>query len=253
MKKLFLIIISILIFSSCSINKYQVYETSSDSVNIENDSFLFKNDDLTLKYDLWSKGGNLKITIINNSNQNININLDKSFFILNKYAYDYFKNREYKTEQLTNNSINYDYISHKYIVTNNITIGTTNGVTFKEKSVMSIPANSIKVIEEYKISNQIIECCEKRITDTKKIDVFGEYTKENSPIVFENIISYSKENGNSQIVRNTFWVSKITNYDKRKFLGITYTDNCNNQTSIPKTIILFDVKPNMFYNFFGEN
>ena len=56
------------------------------------------------------------------------------------------------------------------------------------------------------------------------------YTRENSPIVFSNRITYAIHN-NSNLVENEFYVSEITNYPESVFFESRHEEFCGQKSS----------------------
>ena len=67
MRKVFLILFSILI-TSCSVtNYYQVYKADSENGIIKNNNIVFEDQNCKVSYNLWSEGGNVGFEIYNKS------------------------------------------------------------------------------------------------------------------------------------------------------------------------------------------
>ena len=144
-------------------------------------------------YDFWSEYGNPGFSIYNNSNETIYVNLSESFFVINEVAHDYFRNRT---------SYTYNY-----------------GVkvsSIAEKEIVAIPPHSGKRFYEYKIGTSIQQECGLISAPKKESEAFI-YTKESSPIVFRNIISYRKGDSDSKIINNEFYISEIKNVNSASF------------------------------------
>lgn len=97
MKKL-LIAITLLSMSSCSHTTpfLQIGSLSSDNVRLDNKgNYEYNQNDLTISYDFWSNGGKVSFVVTNNSSQDIYLLMDKSYFINNGMAYDYYANRNF--------------------------------------------------------------------------------------------------------------------------------------------------------------
>lgn len=145
-------------------------------------------------------------------------------------------------------------------------INTGETISKEEKSIIFIPANTSKYINEYKIMTAPYRSCDLvRTTSGEKqpvYDGFGkviryeyinglaslmskEFNKENSPVNFYNIICYTLEGSNENFtVKNEFYIQKITNKSENEELKDSQT-GCNNQKE--KTKIMIDQSPNKFY------
>ena len=83
--------------SSCKQLYYQVYDVKSDELKQEDNSLVYENGDMKVMYNLWGKDGSVGFILQNKTDKDLFIDMDKTFFILNGEANDYFKNREYTT------------------------------------------------------------------------------------------------------------------------------------------------------------
>ena len=93
--KFFLMVCVILVTASCS-SWYQIATISSNDVKMkDNGSFVYDSENMVIFYNFWSDGGELSFAVMNDSNKDICLDLSRSYFIWNGYAFDYFKNRTY--------------------------------------------------------------------------------------------------------------------------------------------------------------
>lgn len=87
----------------------QIATLKSEQVNLQPDgSFRSQHQEFTVEYDFWSNYGNVGFLITNNSDKDLYLNLEKSYFINNGYAYDYYQNRVFvyssKSSSTTNST-----------------------------------------------------------------------------------------------------------------------------------------------------
>lgn len=61
-------------------------------------TFSYNENDLTIDYDFWSDHGKVGFIITNNTNEDIYIDLSRSFLIVNGMTFDYCRNRTYKSK-----------------------------------------------------------------------------------------------------------------------------------------------------------
>lgn len=68
--------------------------------------FCYNENDLTIDYDFWSDHGKVGFIITNNTDEDIFIDLSRSFLIVNGMTFDYYRNLTYKsgTSGIVNNS-----------------------------------------------------------------------------------------------------------------------------------------------------
>lgn len=245
--------------SSCNKLYYQVYDVNSENMVQKDNSLVYENNDLKLMYNLWGENGSVGFIIQNKTNNDLFIDLTQTFFILNGKANDYFKNREFTKTSINEASLSAFYISNwsNYLWTNRYYVpastkyikGTSTGVTTKEKAIICIPANSWKVIDEYKVTPSIKQTCDKKTDYPKHKAVVSTYNKDNSPLTFRNRISYAfdKECKNLKQIENEFYVSDITNYSKKEIIQ-TVKEKVNCYDIIKTKRKYFKIGgPNKFY------
>jgi len=263
-KKLLYAISIVLLMTSCTTTSfYQVYNVKPIEESITNtDELFFEDENCKISYNLWENGGNIGFNFHNKTNDNIYVKLNKSYFILNGFAYDYFKNRtftssESKSASTSNTStgsvavtgINvYNNIQTNQVKSSssaNISSSVGYAVSIKEDSLICIPPNTTKRISEYSINNTLIRNCDLFKYPRRKEIKTKSYTAEKSPIVFSNRITY-EINGNSKLVENEFFVSEITNYPESEFFELKYDEYCGQRSSVQtKYYKFYDI--NKFY------
>ena len=245
--------------SSCNKLYYQVYDVNSENMVQKDNSLVYENNDLKLMYNLWGENGSVGFIIQNKTNNDLFIDLTQTFFILNGKANDYFKNREFTKTSINEASLSAFYISNwsnnlwtnRYYVpvTAKVSKGASTGITTKEKAIICIPANSWKVIDEYKVVPSIKQTCDKKTDYPKHKAVVSTYNKDNSPLTFRNRISYAfdKECKNLKQIENEFYVSDITNYSKKEIIQ-TVKEKVNCYDIIKTKRKYFKIGgPNKFY------
>ena len=103
MKNIHIAILSVILFSSCQPLYYQLYEVkpkeTTSPVNFVFDKMVYEDSNCKIIYGFWSNGGDAGFTFYNKTDDDIYLLLDKSNFIENGVAYDYYKNREYATSK----------------------------------------------------------------------------------------------------------------------------------------------------------
>lgn len=219
--------------SSCKQLYYQVYDVKSDALKQEDNSLVYENDDMKVMYNLWGKDGSVGFILQNKTDKDLFVDMDKTFFILNGEANDYFKNREYTTSTTEVASMGYG-VSQTYWSANGywptqyyapttasalakLVKGQSHGVTTKEKQIVCIPAHANKVISEYKVSPRFVKTCERTKDFPKRTATVASYSESTSPVKFKNRIAYSFDSDckNLQHIENSFYVSGVTNYSKK--------------------------------------
>ena len=252
MRKLIYAFSTVLLLSSCATPSfYQVYNVKSNQKTItKTDNLVYEDENCKISYNLWADGGNIGFDIYNKTDNKIYVNLNESNFILNGFAYDYYRNRTFTSSESKSASVSrtstgslavtginvYNNIQTNQVKSSssaNISSSVGYAVTIKEDSIICIPAKTTKRISEYSINNTLIRNCDLfKYPSTKKIKTKS-YSVEKSPIVFSNPMTY-ESNGNKITVENKFFVSEITNYPSNKFFELKYEEYCGQKKMTKK-------------------
>ena len=125
-------------------------------------------------------------------------------------------------------------------VANSLATSRTVSSAIKERKIMVIPPKSSKIVIEYSISDNLLLDCDLDRYPEEKASL--EFNETSSPLNFTNYVTYKLgESSQEQVIKNTFYVSKITNYAEP--FAITYqerTKPCQNLTPDDSK----DYKPN---------
>lgn len=218
--------------TSCTKTYYQVYDVNSESLKQEDNSLVYENSDMKVMYNLWGENGKVGFILQNKTDKDLFVDMDKTFFILNGEANDYFKNREYSASMA--NAAYFDYSLNKtysassgfwptqyYVpmlsVFAKVIKGRTTGITTKEKQIVCIPANAYKVINEYNVSPRFVKTCVRSKDFPRSTANVANYSESSSPVKFKNRIAYSFDSDckNLQHVENSFYISGVTNYSNK--------------------------------------
>lgn len=218
--------------TSCTKTYYQVYDVNSESLKQEDNSLVYENSDMKVMYNLWGENGKVGFILQNKTDKDLFVDMDKTFFILNGEANDYFKNREYSASMA--NAAYFDYSLNKTYSASSgfwptqyyvpmlsafarVIKGRTTGITTKEKQIVCIPANAYKVISEYTVSPRFVKTCVRSKDFPRSTANVASYSESSSPVKFKNRIAYSFDSDckNLQHVENSFYVSGVTNYSNK--------------------------------------
>lgn len=270
MKKLLLIsIVSLFMLSACNKVFYQVYTAKAPGLVEKENVLVYENEDCEVMYNLWAEEGNFGFVIKNKTDKNLFVILPQTFFIKNGEAFDYYKNREYKTVDVNvktagvssgttilgngsrwpawyNGVLN---VFNTLNVNQNKIKGVSRTSVTKEKPVICIPPGSYKEISEYSISGQLIRNCDRKQAYPKRKSNAITYSRDDSPIVFKNRIAYSfyANNKDTKYIENEFWVSELINYSKKEAIKEKELQGCDGD-EIVKIKIFKISSPNKFYN-----
>src|SRR5690242_5445177 len=84
----------LLALMSCSSETYfQLYNTNAENAVKTGNSIVFEDQRCRVIYNLWSDGGDVGFIFVNKGAEEITINMDKSHFVFNGSANDYFQHR----------------------------------------------------------------------------------------------------------------------------------------------------------------
>ena len=210
-----------------------IYDVKSDALKQEDNSLVYENNDLKVMYNLWGENGSVGFILQNKTDKDLFVDMDKTFFIFNGQANDYFKNREYSAATTDVASVGYGFSqtywgvngfwpTQNYVPTTASALtklmkGQSHGITTKEKLIVCIPAHAYKVISEYKVSPRFVKTCERSKDFPKRTANVANYSESSSPVKFKNRIAYSFDSDckNLQHIENSFYVSSVTNYSKK--------------------------------------
>lgn len=247
MKKSTFLLLSIFL-TSCSVtNYYQVYKANSENGTSSKDKIIFEDKSCSVTYNLWGEGGDIGFSIYNKTDNDMTIDLTKTFFILNGVAYEYFQNRTFTKSSssgttLTSYPYYYWYWTPSKVAGTNTTSFSTS---FGEKSELTIPSKTSVNVSEYHVSNsRYLNCDLLKYPSRSKMKTL-KFDKSNSPFVFYNLISY-KTKGDTTRLENKFYVSEITNMPSSEMVTRSYSGECGKKLDYPVKVFK-DVSPDKFY------
>jgi len=257
-----------LILYSCSSTSYfyQVYKTES-SENLTHSGSLIKYEDgnCTIAYNLWADGGDIGFSVYNKTDNNIFINKDECFFVLNGVSYNYYKNRIYSSTSsrgvtaaaMNSSSVGVSGFNNPWgLFRSNgqgaaVSASTSNGssysVSFVEEVKVCIPPKTTKDFSEHSVNSIPFRHCDiTRYPGSKEIKPVS-FTKDSTPLTFSNRISYSfGERSETRIVENEFYIKEITNFPKNKVTEKDYEVYCGKKSSELSEYFI-NPSPDQFY------
>jgi hypothetical protein len=254
MKKILFIFV-VTVMSSCTTYYYQIYQAvPSNKSIVSNDHQLFYEDEnCRVSYNLWDEGGNVGFMFYNKTDQNIYINLQESFFVLNGMANNYFKDRVYTTTKGTDLAASggVSFASFNYtnlFQSNKVTLSDRYTISYNEEKTVCIPAKTSKSISEYKINLALYRDCDlfkfpsHRQIKPKKFD------ESKSPFIFCNLIAYSLGSSANNLIKlkNEFYVSEITNYPVDEISEPRKDEFCGEKSTLPNEYLKPEA-PNRFF------
>lgn len=261
----FSILISVVLTSCAPVNYFQVYKaTPSEKITLKENFLVYEDDNCKVSYNLWDDGGNIGFRLYNKTEQNIYLNLEESYFILNGISYDYFQNRIFTNSTNTGaavssgvtasksmTGINYLNLTqtNRISATNSVGAIATSGysVSYNENKIVCIPSKTSKVITEYSINKSLFRDCDLFKYPSQKQIKTKNFKKSESPFIFSNRISYIVGQSGSPVkFENEFYITEITNYPESDIIETKYDEYCG-QKSMVETKYFKNISPDKFY------
>ena len=165
--------------------------------------------DIVISYDFWEEYGRVAFKVTNNSNQDMVIYMDKSFFIRNGMAYDYYSGDFKKNQSIK----------------------------------MIVPSKSSRIINQYDIANFMYRSCDLYLYNLGKLGQDSiSFEKETSPLKFENRLQYSYDDSDKLYrLDSEFYVDYIINMKDKKFRKqVEVISNCPDESIYSSTKPLWE-------------
>ncbi|PLX09547.1 MAG: hypothetical protein C0596_03180 [Marinilabiliales bacterium] len=160
--------------------------------------------------------------------------------IINDYALTYFQNRVYSTPKVSFFSSSTDEelmeqrkIRFPGITPKRITDESIDVVIFNEERIVCVPPNSSQIVYGFNLQSEIYRDCNLQRFPKQKEITSSEFTKESSPYIFRNRLTYSFSESMEELkqIENEFWVTKFTNLPENQFVSSDYIKFCNDSSS----------------------
>ena len=245
----------IIVLNSCSKYYYQIYEIDNiTSISKDNNNLVYEDNTCRVNYNFWSEGGNANLYVTNKTEGNIYIDLAASFLVVNGYAYPYFLDRTFSSvsnykegSSESKEIVGFDYMG--FVQSNKISVqsstGKQKGVTYKEQRIICIPPSSTRIIyANNEIVNGYYENCDLKNKPNPESGM--SFSILNTPLNFSTFISISNKEIKAYLIKNSFFVNKISNYKKNKIEGTRNKEKCGKKTDEIETYFI-NVSPNKFY------
>ena len=264
---------------------YQVTTFESEDVKLQDSgSFVYETDEFSILYDLWSENGEMTFSIVNKTDSAIVLDLDKSYYVFNGLAHDYYQARMFGSSsshsrmELNSSSSSlgvsrtylpdnlyyyYDGFNRHYNVANTGNVSVSSSKTtgwsrtstsyreYDERKLVVIPAKTYKVFSEFKISSTLYRSCG-RALDPDNREVFGvTYTKDDTPLTLRNSLNLIV-NGLPVQVENNFYASMIANMNMNNFEKYNDNTNCKGNVVSSYKVARYS-KPNRMYVKYSSN
>jgi len=252
----FMLALVAVLMSSCITTFYQVYKTvPSNKMEVKNNLLVYEDNSCKVSYNFWDNGGSMGFDFYNKTDQNIYLNLEQSFFVINGMANDYYKNRVFTKSISASASkaagLNISgWTQNSYVSATNVAgIMATSAfsVAYNEEKIVIIPPKTAKNITEYSINTTLYRDCDLLKYPTVSQVKTKTFTKDNSPYVFSNMLAYTLGE-NSELVRieNQFYISEITNYPENVITEQKADEFCGQKKELSITVFK-SIGPDRFY------
>lgn len=233
--------------------------TPSNKLINKKNSIIYEDENCQVVYNFWRDGGDIGFIFYNKTNEDIYLNLDKSFFILNGIAHDYYKNRVFTTSTSSGTSVatNSVYRSSYWGLIRASSVQSANSkglaassgfsISHNEEKIVCIPSKASKTIGEYIINKTLYRDCDLfKYPKTKQIKTKS-FSKEESPFIFSNRIAYTVGSSNDLIkFENEFYITEISNYPERAITGLIKEEICGQKTDAKNKYFKYS-SPSSFY------
>lgn len=239
---------------------YQVTTFESEDVKLQDSgSFVYETDEFSILYDLWSENGEMTFSIVNKTDSAIVLDLDKSYYVFNGLAHDYYQARMFGSSsshsrmELNSSSSSlgvsrtylpdnlyyyYDGFNRHYNVANTGNVSVSSSKTtgwsrtstsyreYDERKLVVIPAKTYKVFSEFGISQVIYRECGMAL-DPKDREVFArKFGQTDTPIKLENRLCLIV-NGKQRYVTNSFFACMVANMNENNYTDYEEVKDCN--------------------------
>ena len=246
MKKLILICV-LSVMMSCGVkNYYQIYKAATEEGILTKEFVKFEDNSCIIYYDLWSNGGDINFYVFNKTDNDLIVDLTKSFFVLNDESIQYFQNRVFTNSTGLGTTISRSYYSSSYWSRNVTNLSAKSySTSYSEKPELIIPSKTKTNISVYNVTDERLTNCNLAKFPSNRDNKVLNFDKNNSPFIFSNIITYSS-NGVVNRFSNNFFVSEIANYPSSKVKVLVRISECGKYLEYPYEEFK-DVTPDKFY------
>ena len=223
-----LFLLPVLCCYACSSTMYQVVETSAtgSSIKTEATALVYENDDLKVAYSFWSPNGRIYFTLYNKTAAPIFIDWSKSHLVHNGTSLDYWKDEEKTTGIFNAAATTLQQVRmagrNSVMMSMSSSSGSAAITTTKPIKITHLPPNSNVAIGVFDISKRPFFDCDFKLKPTSLKNLKTKtFTKDDSPVVFRNYLSYSNtENSTApKTIDNEFYIASAKNVSRSTFRG----------------------------------
>ena len=199
MKNQNIVLSALILFTSCAPTKFfQLCTTNSENGVLGNEQIVFEDANCKILYNFWADGGVMDAFVFNKAEDDLVIDLSKSFLVINNLSRTYFPDLVY-----LNNGSN----------------------CCQGKSEMRIPSKTMVFMPEFKLRASRFILCDISDHPNQKNGQSLKFEKLTSPFTFNHIVTYSTK---GEVIRmeNQFYVSEIVNMPYSSSYKNVYIDQC---------------------------
>ena len=239
--------LSALLFSSCKATYYQVYETRPSALNTTLSrvtDVVYEDENVRVMYNMWTENGYPGYAVTNLTDEMLYVDKELSFLRLNGITHPYYQGLTFtESSALTTSSqkssffeklqsgfglfVTYEPDSPEKRYADNTKskytgsmiqsgLASTNGwaVTRSEtKDLIIPPGHTATMTIQGHIIDGIFVDCDMNYTPKKKSPSSRSFNEVNSPITFDNMMTYRVgKDGKDILVNVGFYVATVTNY-----------------------------------------
>ncbi len=111
-----------------------------------------------------------------------------------------------------------------------VSLSSGAAVSYKEQEVVSIPAKTAKIINEFDINNQLFRDCDLIKYPNKRQVKTINFSENDSPVVFSNRLAYSVgDDEDLKQIENEFYISAVTNYPEKEIVDTEAEEFCGDK------------------------
>jgi hypothetical protein len=229
-----LVFLSALFLSSCSLQPYyQFFTVDAERAEETNNSLTFSDNACSLVYNLWGPGGNAQFKFKNNSETDLIILKNQSFWVLNGQAFPMYQGRVWVNAQ--SQSLGFNTGTQLVFPKNTIDNVSRNNsymasVERIEPTEQRVPAGQYAIIESEGIHYTVYEKCKVMEDAAVKTPINLSFNAESSPLKFQHLIRYTNGRDTFEISSN-FHVKQITTLRERDAVEDVLVDPCGDEAA----------------------
>lgn len=254
-----IIITALIVASSVSCSTYrQITTIESDNVKMnDNGNFVYESPSIKIAYNFWSENGDVDFLVTNDTDKDIYLNMDKSHFIKNGFASDYYQqstliltegasssssSSRHRSTAASGNLSPVIPTSYGNLTKFAVGVSDTDSRTYTSKSEVSIelpereliciPAHASKYFGQFHVSSELYRECGFNRNPTRRKPSIKEFTAENTPVTIENRLVFIVD-GAEVPVTNVFFTSIYQNVrEKDMAIRNQKGENCDGSSYI---------------------